>query len=209
MQPWPIERKIRYESELNPTFAQQILAAPGGEALSHCIQCGTCSATCPLSIYMDYTPRRIMAMTRAGFMSDVLQSFTIWLCASCYACSVECPREIRITDIMYLLKRHAIQQGLYPRRFAIPVLARQFFKLVQRFGRMNEARLIAYLSLRTGPWRYIRKVGIGFRLWRSGRLTLRQESIHNRKELYAILETVEELKLDINKTVAKTTRVEP
>ena len=78
----PIERTIKYEAELDHQFAVDIAGKPGGEQLYSCIQCGTCSATCPLSIYMDYTPRRIVAMTRAGFKEEVLNSFTIWLCSS-------------------------------------------------------------------------------------------------------------------------------
>ena len=45
---------------------------------------------------------------------------------------MECPREIRITDIMYALKQRAIQEGIYPKRFPIPVLAREFSEMVQK-----------------------------------------------------------------------------
>ena len=46
-------------------------------------------------------PRQIIAMIRAGLRAEVLSSYTTWLCASCYACTVARPRQIRITDIMY------------------------------------------------------------------------------------------------------------
>ena len=199
MQHWPVERKIRYEKDLDPGFAKGISTTPGGEQLAHCIQCGTCSATCPLSIYMDYTPRRIIAMTRAGLKDDVLSSFTIWLCASCYACTVECPKNIKITDIMYALKRQAIEENIYPRRFSIPILAREFFKLVRRNGRGSEGRVIMLLAFKTNPFRYMKKALLGLRLMRQGRFSLKKESIKRKGELKAILQGVEQAALELNR----------
>jgi heterodisulfide reductase subunit C len=78
---------------------------------------------------MDFSPRRIVALVREGFRKDALSSKTIWLCASCYSCAVHCPRQIHIADVMYGLKREAIQDRLYPARFPIPVLAQEFYKM--------------------------------------------------------------------------------
>ena len=148
---WQVRRRIKYEAELDPGFAREIAATPGGEKLFSCIQCGTCSGTCPVSIYMDQTPRKIVAMTREGFKDEVLHSFTIWLCASCYACTVECPKQIKITDLMYALKQKAIKERVYPKRFPIPVLAREFFSVVLRRGRNTESWLLVRLFLKTNP----------------------------------------------------------
>ena len=82
------KREIKYESELDKDFAHWITSLPAGEKMKECIQCGTCSGSCPVSVYMDYTPREIIAMARMGFKEEVLKSYTIWLCASCYACTV-------------------------------------------------------------------------------------------------------------------------
>ena len=66
MEKWRGWRKISYESELDHLFVDEIASIPGGDKLYACIQCGTCSGMCPLSPYMDYTPRQIIAMIRAG-----------------------------------------------------------------------------------------------------------------------------------------------
>jgi len=190
MQHWPIERKIRYERDLDPSFVKEMIATPGGEQLAHCIQCGTCSATCPLSIYMDYTPRRIIAMTRAGLKDDVLHSFTIWLCASCYSCTVECPKSIKITDLMYSLKRRAIEEGTYPARFSIPVMAREFFRVVRRSGRSNEGKIMVRLFLKTNIFAAFKKARLGLSLMSMGRLSIRGESIARKKELNTLLQSV-------------------
>lgn len=191
MYKWPIERKIKYESELDASFVADVSACPGGELLFSCIQCGTCSATCPLSIYMDYTPRRIIAMTRAGFQKEVLGSFTIWLCASCYSCTVECPKEIKITDIMYALKQRAIDQRFYPNRFPIPVLAREFFALILDRGRNSESRLLVRLYLKTNPFRMFSRAWLGVKLLMRGRLKFGSDSIKNRRQLQTILKSID------------------
>jgi len=183
-----VERKIRYQEDIDPTFSSYLTSTPGGEQLQHCIQCGTCSATCPLSIYMDYTPRRIIAMACAGLKDDVLKSLTIWLCSSCYSCTVECPKKIKITDIMYSLKRLAIEEGRYPRRFPIPVLAKEFYNVVQRKGRSNEMGILIRLALKTNPFRYLKKLPLGLKLFGRGRLSFKGEKIRGKRELAAVLQ---------------------
>lgn len=183
--------KIRFESELDPDFSREISSIPEGERLFDCIQCGTCSGMCPLSQYMDYTPRQIIAMIREGFKGDVLSSYTTWLCASCYSCTVECPKEIKLTDIMYAAKRLAIREGVYPKRFPIPILANEFFKNVEDSGRNSEGRLILRLLLKTNPLRLLNQAGLGLRLLKSGRFTLKKESIKRKSELRSILKVLE------------------
>lgn len=185
----PIVRKIRYESDRDPSFAQEISKIPGCEELQHCIQCGTCSATCPLSIYMDYPPRRVVYLTRAGF-KQVLGSWSIWLCASCYGCTVECPKQIKVTDLMYALKRRAIQEKIYPKKFPIPILSKAFFNMVRKRGRTSEGRLVIGLFLKTSIAKLFGMTGLGLNLLRTGRLSLKSESIKGRKQLAKMLNEV-------------------
>ena len=46
--PKDIRRHIAYESELDPDFGEKIARKAYGEKLFSCIQCGTCSGTCPV-----------------------------------------------------------------------------------------------------------------------------------------------------------------
>lgn len=193
MEDWEGWRKIRYESELDPTFAREIASIPGGEQLYGCIQCGTCSGMCPMSPYMDYTPRQIIAMIRAGFKGDVLASYTTWLCASCYSCLVECPKEIKITDLMYAAKRLAIRSKIYPKRFPIPVLANEFFRNVEDSGRNSEGRLILKLFLKTKPLKLLGQASLGLKLLMRGRFSMKKESIKRIGELRKILGSLEKV----------------
>jgi quinone-modifying oxidoreductase subunit QmoC len=187
----PIQRTIKFEADRFEDFSDEIMSIPGCEKLASCIQCGTCSGICPLSVYMDRTPRQVMALVRSGFKNEVLNSHTIWLCASCYACSVDCPRQIKITDIMYALKQRAIKDGIYPKHFPIPVLAREFAHMAATQGRVTECLLVMKYMMKTnwmaalGMW----KQGLG--LMRSGRFSLKSEGIKNKEQLKRMMDTVD------------------
>jgi len=186
-----IKRTIKYEADRVPGFGREVMSVPGCEALEHCIQCGTCSGVCPLSIYMDYTPRQVMELVRSDFKHEVLRSHTIWLCASCYACTTECPRQIRITDIMYELKQRAIKEGVYPPRFPIPVLAEEFTKMVRDHGRISETRLVTKMYLRTNPLAALGMAGLGLNLLKTGRFSLKQDRIEHRGEMEKLMAAVD------------------
>lgn len=188
------KRTIKYEADRVRGFGKQVASVPGCEKLESCIQCGTCSGVCPLSIYMDYTPRKVMALTRGDFKKEVLTSHTIWLCASCYACTVECPREIRITDIMYELKQRAIQEGIYPERFPIPVLAREFSSMVKKNGRITEMLLVMKLFMKTDPFAAMGNWRLALDLMKTGRLSFATEKIEKREELSRMLDAVDATK---------------
>src|SRR5512140_3181426 len=189
--PFKIRRTIKYEADRVLGFGRDVMKVPGCEELQSCIQCGTCSGVCPLSIYMDYTPRQVMALTRADFKDEVLHSHTIWLCASCYACSVECPREIRITDIMYELKQRAIHAGIYPKRFPIPVLAREFSEMVRKHGRITEMLLVMKLFLKTSVFAAMGNWRMGIDLMKTGRFSLATEKIKRRGDIARMLDATD------------------
>jgi len=188
-----IQRKVKYEEELDPHFLAEIKHLSGAENIDTCIQCGTCSSSCPMSVYMDHPPRKIIAMIKNGFKDEALRSFTIWLCSSCYTCQVRCPAEIKITDVMYALKRQAIEAKVFPSRFAIPILDREMTRLIAKHGRSSELWLILRLYLKSRhivPM--IKMAPLGLKLMRTGRMSLRQESIKNKKQLKALLSAVKE-----------------
>ncbi len=188
-----IQRTIKYEAELDRQFAYEIAQSPGAETLFECIQCGACSAACPVSIYMDLTPRRVIAMTREGFKHEVLSSLTIWLCSSCYACTVECPVGIKVTDVMYALKQRAIKEGYGPRKVLTRLLAQSFFQAVKEDGRATERKVMLRLYRRAGLDHLIRMAPLGLKLWRTGRLSaFGTERIKNPAEVRTLLECLEE-----------------
>ena len=172
---------IKLESNLDKEFGKKIAKKAHGEKLFGCIQCGNCSAACPLSVWMDYTPRKVIAMVREGFKQEVLSNRTVWLCASCYQCSVECPKGIKITDVMYALKREAIENKIYPNNFPIPILARTFYNEVKRTGRINETSLLSVYYLKYNIFKMLSYSTLGLKLFMSGRLSIFEKGINNKK----------------------------
>jgi heterodisulfide reductase subunit C len=188
-----VQRTIKYEAELNKSFPYEVAKYPGGENVWDCIQCGTCSGTCPVSLYMDYTPRKIIAMIRGGFKEDVLKSFTIWICSSCYACTVQCPMKIKITEIMYSLKRMAIEEGYYPKKFPIPALAKEFVEMVKKNGRINEGMLTTKYMLKTNWTKVLKSSSLGLKLMKAGRMNIfATEKVNKPEEINKLLKKMEE-----------------
>jgi|SRR5271165_2696456 len=192
-----LKRTIKFEADRDPEFARWISHTVGGERIRHCLQCGLCSASCPLSLYMDYTPRRLMHLSREGFKEEVLSSSSIWLCTACYACMVECPKKINITHLMYALKERAIEERFYPKRFPIPVMAQQFCRMVRGSGRITESWLIVRVFLRSAIWRLLGMSSLGWKLFRAGRMSVRKEKIQRGHEIAALLDSVAETRKEL------------
>ena len=165
--------------------------AADGVLPQSCMQCGTCSVVCPMIEYMDHSPRVLNAMLMAGRYDDVLRSRAIWACTSCYACTVECPKQLPLTESIYGLKRASIRAGVYPRRFVTPVLALQFVRLVDRRGRSSEAWISLSLYLRTRPFLLLRYAPVALRLIRRGRLPLRPDSLREPAQLRRVLDALD------------------
>jgi len=186
-------QKVKYEKELKRDLAAEVVATPGGEKIFSCLQCGTCGSACPVSVYMDYTPRRLIGMVREGFKEEVITSFAIWLCSSCYECTVRCPAGIRVTEVMYALKRIAIREGIYPRRFPVPVLAKEFIEMLKGTGRNNEFWLVLKVLLKSAPMKLLTSWPLALRLWQRGRMCLMVSRIPKpaTTDLRRMLEAVE------------------
>ena len=181
----------RNEKQLRKAFLTEVARIPGGENLNRCIQCGTCSGSCPVTYAMDYSPRQVIAMFRAGAIEPLLRSRTIWICASCYNCTVRCPEEIKITDLLYALKRIAIEKKILPKKFPVYALSETFTDMVRRYGRNYETGLLLLFYLRTQPLRLMAMAGDGLALWRHGRLPVRPRKIRGIEGLRRIIAKAE------------------
>lgn len=137
------------------SFSQEVanlLYATHGSPLQNCIQCATCSSTCPSAQFMEYSPRQIIAMIHAGLRDEVLASNSFWYCASCYECTARCPRGINIADMMYGLKRYSIWKNRYPSGLIGPEFSRRFVTMILRSGKSFEPLLAPSFIFQNG-WR--------------------------------------------------------
>lgn len=82
-----------------------------GESITMCEQCGTCSGGCPFVAEMDITPSQIMREVMLG-KKDVMDSKTMWICASCFTCTVRCPRELDVSKVAEALRQVKLRTAI-------------------------------------------------------------------------------------------------
>lgn len=179
------------DKKLKDALWLQVKNIPGGESLKRCIQCGTCTGSCPVSYTMDITPREVIALLRAGDIESILSSRTIWICASCYACTVRCPQGVLVTDVMYALKRLAIEQKIFPKRFPVYALSKSFVCITNRYGRSYEPGLILTYFLKTNPFKLLGMLPLFLKLAPRGRIGLLPKKIKSSKQFSEILKEAE------------------
>jgi heterodisulfide reductase subunit C2 len=126
----------------------QFFADPDCRTIRRCLQCGTCSGSCPLGAEMDAAPRVLFALIRDGDIDTALHSDTPWFCVSCYQCMDRCPQQIPVADIMYRLKQLAVATGHRPRTHKLPDFYRALADDIAANGRMTESHVMARYSLK-------------------------------------------------------------
>ncbi len=161
------------------------------EKMLSCIQCGTCTASCPAAHMMDIPPRRMWRMVQLGLVEKVLRSKSIWLCSACYSCHVRCPRGIPLTETMNRLKQLALQRGLVSSGTS-QAFYRSFATLIRRYGRMREMELMARYVL-SNPLAGVRFAPLGWKmLWR-GKLQVQLPRLAGQDRLGRLFDRVAEL----------------
>lgn len=176
-------------------FDEVVATTPGDPHLESCLQCGTCGGSCPSGADMDYTPRAIFAMIAAGMRDAVLRSNTHWYCVSCYYCTVRCPQNIHITDIMYTLKRLSIKDGHYRESSTptTPDFSATFIDYVEEYGRSFEFGLATRYHLRHHPLDMLKMAPIGLGMLRRRRMDLAPRRIKGIGQLQKILNRAKEI----------------
>lgn len=91
-------------------FVRQVEEISGQDLLA-CNQCGKCSAGCPIVAAMDVLPSQVIRMAQLG-MEEVLETKTIWICASCLTCVARCPKGVDLPRLMEALRQIALRKGV-------------------------------------------------------------------------------------------------
>ena len=92
-------------------FVTQVEEISGQDLLA-CNQCGKCSAGCPVVAAMDVLPSQVIRMAQLGMEDEVLESKTIWICASCLTCVTRCPKGVDLPRLMEALRQIALRRGV-------------------------------------------------------------------------------------------------
>ena len=114
-------------SDLESEFKYEVAKTYEGRTILYCYQCGTCSAGCPVLGALGLMPHQVIRMALLGLKQEVLESSTIWLCASCYLCNERCPQGVEISNVFFALKNIATQHHIIPK--GLKQLAENLFQL--------------------------------------------------------------------------------
>lgn len=135
-----------------------------------CMQCGTCTASCPNGNFMDIAPRGMWRRLSFGFVDEVLDSTSFWFCSSCYTCTLRCPRGLPLTRAITALKRLAAlrdESEVRKKR----AFYRSFVDNIEKFGRVQETSLMMhYFLTMKNPMLPLSYTPLGLKMMSRGKL---------------------------------------
>jgi heterodisulfide reductase subunit C len=141
---------------------------------------------------MDYTPRQLWHMARLGLRDEVLTSKTLWLCSTCYSCTLRCPRDLPLTETIGTLKRLAVQYGV-PQYKESHHFYRAFMETVRRYGRTDEIEIMIRYFLSTNPLMALDYAPLAITMLRKRKVNLQVPKIAGPGKLDKLFQKVEEL----------------
>jgi heterodisulfide reductase subunit C len=103
-------RTVISVEQVRGPFVRQVEEISGQDLLA-CNQCGRCSAGCPVVAAIDVLPSQVVRMAQLG-MEEILESDTIWICASCLTCATRCPKGVDLPRLMEALRQIALRRGI-------------------------------------------------------------------------------------------------
>jgi heterodisulfide reductase subunit C len=150
-------------------LAEEVLLE-SGQNVNVCYQCSKCGAGCPVSYAMDYSPVQLIHSIRLGLDDLVLNSRTIWLCASCETCTTRCPQDVEVAKVMDAAKIIAVRRGVRPALPRVTAFHKATLGNIRSHGRMYELGLILGLKIRTRE--LLKDASLGIGMLRRGKLKL-------------------------------------
>jgi len=162
--------------------------------LERCYQCVACSSGCPVAFAMDYAPHQIIKMTQLGLNERVLESTTIWLCASCHTCATRCPNDIDIVKFMDTLRTIALKQGR-THNTNLPLFHATFLDGIKSRGRVHELMLILRYTLASGDIfkfkNLLKDMILGAKMFFKGKLVILPDKIKGLDGIKRIFQSTE------------------
>ena len=168
----PVEKiELKQRSETAPEPVIDSLATIR-DMVSACIQCGTCTGSCPNAFAMDLTPRQLWYNVLMGEKETIFHSKTFSLCSVCYCCTLRCPRGLPLTETMSALKQIAAKENLAPYKKSIQFY-KNFMESVRRHGRVREMEFMTlYFSSMKNPIIPLRFASLGLKLMKKRKVSI-------------------------------------
>lgn len=75
-----------------------------------CMKCGKCSGTCPAYDEMEYHPHQFVSMVESGNIAPLLNSSSLFMCLSCFACVDRCPRNVEPAKLVEAVRLAVVRR---------------------------------------------------------------------------------------------------
>jgi heterodisulfide reductase subunit C2 len=160
-----------------------------GEIVTHCYQCGECTAGCPVAFAMDIMPNQVMRMAQLGLTKPLLESRAIWLCAGCETCATRCPRSVALSKVMDALRQIAQSEGKAAETNVVK-FHKAFMDAVARDGRVHEVGMLARYKMATRD--LFSDIGLGMRMFFKGKLKMMPDKIRGAREVRELIRKCQE-----------------
>jgi Fe-S oxidoreductase len=83
-----------------------------GTGVFRCLECGKCTAVCPVSCYDNrFSPRRTVGRALMRHDEALLTDERLWVCLTCLSCSQVCPAGVAYSDLTLLMRTEARKRG--------------------------------------------------------------------------------------------------
>ncbi|MGD0217428.1 MAG: 4Fe-4S dicluster domain-containing protein [Desulfobaccales bacterium] len=152
-----------------------------GVKLNRCLHCRSCANGCPFTAAMDYPPHAILRLLQLGLLQEALESHTIWICAGCHTCSVQCPMEISLAAVMNSLRQLALKEGVKVAEPDILDFHRAVNASIRRFGRTHELGVMMRYKARMRRW--FTDLDLGLKMLARGKMELRAHRVKALQEI--------------------------
>ncbi|MCX7769688.1 MAG: 4Fe-4S dicluster domain-containing protein [Proteobacteria bacterium] len=164
-------------SEINKHTGQDILL---------CYQCQKCTATCPVSNFMDIKPDVVVRMSINGKLDNLMRSRTIWVCTGCETCGSRCPNLISVGKINEFMRQLAYENKISPAVKPALDIHLAFLNSIKRFGIVHEASMLAEFKLRTKD--FLSDLKLGLKMFLKGKIPIKPHTIKGINEIKRIFE---------------------
>jgi Fe-S oxidoreductase len=92
----------------------QAIALSGGDDLNLCMQCGLCAGLCPWrEVEGEFFVRQMIRMGQLG-VEGYESDNVLYGCTTCNKCVINCPRGVKIIDIMRAMRSIIAETGAIP-----------------------------------------------------------------------------------------------
>ncbi len=89
---------------------RRVLGKIGEQKPYKCYQCIKCTSGCPSMKMLELKPHEIVALAKAGFIDELINSGIIWTCATCLKCKERCPQAVAPVDLIMALRNLAVDK---------------------------------------------------------------------------------------------------